>query len=95
MSEIDEATGQLQQALSKLEGVLEGRATSGEAQQQESVAHSKALQAEIDTLRQENAALKADLVEARNAYVALEEVADAVDSRLGSAISNIRTVMSH
>jgi chromosome segregation ATPase len=95
MSEINQAKEQLQQALAKLDDVVKTRSSDGDAQQQEVEVETKALQAEIDTLRQENAGLKAELTEARNAFVALEEVADAVDSRLDTAISSIRTVMSH
>ncbi|MBT3703899.1 MAG: DUF4164 family protein [Alphaproteobacteria bacterium] len=95
MSEINQAKEQLQQALAKLDDVVKTRSSDGDAQQHEVEVESKAMQAEIDTLRQENAGLKAELVDARNAYVALEEVADAVDSRLDTAISSIRTVMSH
>ena len=95
MSEVNQAKEQLQQALAKLDDVVKTRSSDGDAQQHAVEVESKAMQAEIDTLRQENAGLKAELVDARNAYVALEEVADAVDSRLDTAISSIRTVMSH
>jgi chromosome segregation ATPase len=95
MSEINQAKEQLQQALAKLDDVVTARSSDGEAQQQEVDEEAKALHAEIEVLRQENAGLKADLVEARNAYVALEEVADAVNNRLDTAIGSIRTVMSH
>ena len=95
MPDLNEAKAQLQQALAKLESVTKEKAATGQSLLQDSQAQDLILKAEMEGLRRENAELKAELLEARNAYGALEEVADAVDSRLDSAISSIRNVMSH
>ena len=95
MSELNEAREKLQQALARLDAVAKEQTTSSDAMRDSMAVESKKLQAEIDELKQENATLKAELAEARTAYVALEEVADAVDSRLDTAISSIKNVMSH
>ena len=95
MPNLNEAKAQLQQALARLESVTKEKAASGQNLQQDSQAQDLISKAEMAELRRENAALKAELLDARNAYGALEEVADAVDSRLDAAISSIRNVMSH
>jgi chromosome segregation ATPase len=95
MPETSDAKEKLQQALARLDEVVATRSSQQASLQEEAKASDKTLQVQIDALQQENAGLKAELVEARAAYVALEEVADAVDSRLNTAIGSIRTVMAH
>ena len=95
MPETNDAKEKLQQALARLDEVVATRSSRQATLQEEAEASDKTLQAQIDALQQENDGLKAELAEARTAYVALEEVADAVDSRLDTAIGSIRTVMAH
>jgi len=99
MSNVDEAKGRLEKALSRLDKVLgKGAADAGPkavALLAELEAQAVDFKAEIVQLQQQNKDLADQVSQARTSYAALEEVADAVSSRLDTAIGGIRGVIEH
>jgi len=99
MSDVDDAKGRLESALVRLDKILAtGAAEAGPkatARIAELEAEAVELKAEIADLSQQNTSLSDQISEARTSYAALEEVADAVGSRLETAIGGIRSVIEH
>ncbi len=99
MSNVDEAKGRLEKALSHLDAVLgKGAADAGPkavARIAELEAQAAELKTEVGQLQQQLKDLADQESQARTSYAALEEVADAVNSRLDTAIGGIRSVIEH
>lgn len=99
MSEVDDAKGRLESALVRLDKILEAGAAEAGPKAAARIAdletEAAELKAEIASLQAQNKDLGDQISQARTSYAALEEVADAVSSRLDSAIGGIRAVIEH
>jgi cell division protein FtsB len=97
MSDVDAAKKRLAEAVKGLDKVLKARVDEAGANAARQIAElsadAEARTSEIEALRLENTQMKADIATARGDYSALEEVAETVEARLGTAIGGIRTVL--
>jgi len=99
MSDLNAAKKRLDTALVRLDKVVDAGAAAAGPNPAGRIADLESeavdLKAQIASLQEQNKELDVQISQARTSYAALEEVADAVSSRLDTAIGGIRTVMEH